>query len=422
MSSLYDSLFTFDSAHAKVYTGHIWGINYTASSTYFVDFIKVRGHRDGSFGSVTAYLYGTDEDSLPVGSPLASSAAIPDEDIPAEVSEITFTFGNSYMVQEGTKYSLVFVAPGGDPDNSFHLIVEFLPQGSNYDLVRNFGEGWERYETYGGWFEVWGSLPPGATNPDPADGEENVGPFYWDIDDDMAGNPLRLDWSPGEYNDSYNVYMGLSPETLVYIGGESYSHLYVPDDIFLEPLTTYYWRVDSVEDGEVITGDVWSFTTADHTVPELQSPEDASENHYLNTDHLLQLSATDSDEIDLDNYTFYLSDGGDFVPQLDRSRYSIIQIAMYLGVTLDYSTEYSWFVRKQWGPDPNTDYYDSEIWTFSTIDYLPPVPSWRLLPGGTGGPGEGTEGVDWVYTGENNVFPKKRLVVAAENRIYYEDL
>src|SRR3546814_981690 len=35
---------------------------------------------------------------------------------------------------------------------------------------------------------------------------------------------------------------------------------YVWDE--LEPQTNYYWRVDAFRDGEMATGDVWSFQTA----------------------------------------------------------------------------------------------------------------------------------------------------------------
>jgi hypothetical protein len=84
-----------------------------------------------------------------------------------------------------------------------------------------------------------------ARNPDPADGAEGV------VD------PLMM-WTSGDTSVLQHVYLGTDPDNLAKVSEQAYMVYWHPDAI--EPGTKYYWRVDGVEaDGNVITGDVWSF-------------------------------------------------------------------------------------------------------------------------------------------------------------------
>ena len=85
-----------------------------------------------------------------------------------------------------------------------------------------------------------------------------------------------LKWSAGEHAVSHQVYFGTDPETLLNadtgspeyksaasLGDESY------DPGPLEWDTTYYWRIDEVNDSDPNspwTGNVWSFTTANFPI------------------------------------------------------------------------------------------------------------------------------------------------------------
>ena len=94
----------------------------------------------------------------------------------------------------------------------------------------------------------WGQK---ASNPNPADGAENV------------AAPLFL-WTPGSTAVFHDVYLGktseLGPANLVGSRQRLPMLYYVAG---LEPGVTYYWRVDEIEkDGiTIITGEVWTFTT-----------------------------------------------------------------------------------------------------------------------------------------------------------------
>lgn len=90
--------------------------------------------------------------------------------------------------------------------------------------------------------------PPKATGPAPVDGATGVG-----IRDD-------LEWSPAPGATGYVVYFGTTPTP-----GTNERRPEQTDTAFdpmLEYDTTYYWRVDTRNDGGTTEGDVWSFTTA----------------------------------------------------------------------------------------------------------------------------------------------------------------
>ena len=90
--------------------------------------------------------------------------------------------------------------------------------------------------------------PPKATGPQPEDDATGVGIF------------VDLSWSPAPGATSYIVYFGTTP--LLGAGelqGEQPSTTF---DAALRYDATFYWRVDTKNDGGTTTGDVWSFTTA----------------------------------------------------------------------------------------------------------------------------------------------------------------
>jgi hypothetical protein len=86
-----------------------------------------------------------------------------------------------------------------------------------------------------------------ARDPDPPDGAEGV------------GFPI-MTWTPGDTAVTQRVYFGADPEALVQVAEQPGTVYWHPDPV--DPGTRYYWRIDGVEeDGNVITGDLWSFVT-----------------------------------------------------------------------------------------------------------------------------------------------------------------
>jgi hypothetical protein len=118
-------------------------------------------------------------------------------------------------------------------------------------------------ETYKG--DVWSFTTEGAiSNPDPADGAM-----------DVSQTPI-LSWTPAAPAASHEIYLGTDEETVEnattasaeYKGSQALGNdSYEPGELAWE--TTYYWRVDEVNDTNPDSpwkGPVWSFTTANFAI------------------------------------------------------------------------------------------------------------------------------------------------------------
>jgi hypothetical protein len=132
--------------------------------------------------------------------------------------------------------------------------------------------------------EVWSFTTLGAVSgPNPADGAIDIKPS------------VVLKWVAGAVAASHDVYFGLDSDAVANatksspeykgpkaLGEESYA----PGKLLLE--TTYYWRVDEVNDTSPDSpweGNVWSFTTGDFFVIDDFEDYDADENQIWYTWH-----------------------------------------------------------------------------------------------------------------------------------------
>ena len=97
-----------------------------------------------------------------------------------------------------------------------------------------------------------------ATNPVPANGATNIN----------YGN-VATSWDGSAQ--TYNLYFGDAPGSLSLLATGLTERSY--NLTGLNELKTYYWRVDAVRDGEVVTGDVWSFTTVDKVKPTVKTKD-----------------------------------------------------------------------------------------------------------------------------------------------------
>jgi len=131
------------------------------------------------------------------------------------------------------------------------------------------------FQTYKG--QVWSFTTLGAVSgPNPADGEVDVKPS------------IILSWVAGAVADSHDVYFGTDADAVANatsasseykgpkaLGEESYD----PGQLTLN--TTYYWRIDEVNDASSDSpwaGNVWNFTTGDFFVIDDFEDYDAGEN------------------------------------------------------------------------------------------------------------------------------------------------
>ena len=123
-----------------------------------------------------------------------------------------------------------------------------------------------------------------------------------------------------------------------------------------------------------------------------------------------------------DTYEVYFRESGDDWTQVGEAQAGL-EWTIDFG-TLAYGTTYEWRIDA-------TNVYGTttgDTWSFDTIDYDQIRVSYRLLSGGGGvgyGPYDdppGTEGTDWAWTGESNMLTVKRLVAAANSKIWYESI
>jgi parallel beta-helix repeat protein len=144
---------------------------------------------------------------------------------------------------------------GGDPNAD--PLDEPVPNGGRINMG-----------AYGGTAEASLSLgyqsrplPGQVSNPSPADGAEGV------------ETNVRLSWTAGLNTIWYEVYFGTNPTPgAAELVSERQTDTTYPDTTdqfmgWLEPHTTFYWRVDAVNCNGKTVGEIWTFTTGSSPPP-----------------------------------------------------------------------------------------------------------------------------------------------------------
>ena len=95
---------------------------------------------------------------------------------------------------------------------------------------------------------------------------------------------IYLSWAKPSMARRYDVYFGATAETLALVSNDQTARAYVPTGLALD--STYYFRIDAVNDFGTTTGDVCSFSTwaaADIETDELGNPLTDERGKYLET-------------------------------------------------------------------------------------------------------------------------------------------
>lgn len=113
----------------------------------------------------------------------------------------------------------------------------------------------------------------------------------------------------------------------------------------------------------------------------------------------------------------------------DLTLVSMDQVGLSFTVTgITLGSPYDYAVTRYWRIDSINDggATEGDEWSFTTINFDQPKVSYDLITGGSGaGPYDdppGVEGTDWRFTGENNLMTVRRLIAAANNKFWYEEL
>ena len=149
--------------------------------------------------------------------------------------------------------------------------------------------------------------------------------------------------------------------------------------------------------------------------PTTPSPTDAASSITLDESPLSWVSGGDTD-----TYEVYFRESGDDWTQVGEAQAGL-EWTIDFG-TLAYGTTYEWRIDATNVHDTTT----GDTWSFDTLSFGQIRVSYRLISGGSGsGPYDsppGTQGTDWEYTGESNMLTIKRLVAAANDKIWYESI
>jgi hypothetical protein len=224
---------------------------------------------------------------------------------------------------------------------------------------------------------------PKATKPGPADGA--IHPDTW----------ASLSWSPGGYAVSHDVYFGenfidVNDGTGGTFQGNQGTNYFVvgfpgfpyPDG--LVPGTTYYWRIDEVNDldpnGPWI-GDVWSFTVPSKTAYNPNPPDGAK---FINPNTVLNWTAGFGAKL----HTIFFGDNFNDVTNATTGMPA--GTLSYNPGTLEYDKTYYWRIDEFDGSIT----YKGNTWSFKTLPDIP-VSDPNLIGWWKLDEGQGTTAIDW---------------------------
>ena len=279
----------FDDVNDATRDSDVYRGNLPVTSTFYVAGFPGYAYPDGLVPGTT-YYWRIDEVNAPPDEAVYKgkvwSFTIPSktarEPVPADGAEfvamnatLTWTVGlgaKLHSVYFGEDFDTVNEATGAPTIGVARYTPEELQLAKTYYWRVDEFDG---SATYKG--EVWSFTTEGAvTGPNPADGAEDVKPS------------VLLTWTAGAVAASHDVYFGADAATVKNatksspeykgpkaLGEESYD----PANLLLE--TTYYWRIDEVNDASPDspwTGNVWSFTTGDFFVIDDFEDYDAEDN------------------------------------------------------------------------------------------------------------------------------------------------
>jgi len=258
---------------------------------------------------------------------------------------------------------------GACPDNEMGLVLD--------SIVVN-DEGWTE-----------GAKFPLARAPKPADGSM------------LESSWTNLTWRPGDFALSHDVYIGKSFDDVndgvegTFVGNQATTKLIVGFPGFpipggLVPGTTYYWRIDEVNDTDPNSpwkGNVWSFWIQPNKA---YDPVPADGEKFVGTD--TELNWTGGFGAKLHNVYFgnNFDDVNDVVVGIPQAE------TTYIPGTLELDKVYYWRVDEFDGAAT----YKGNVWSFTTMPKIT-VTDTNLIGWWTLDEGMGVTAVDWSGHGNH---------------------
>lgn len=291
------------------------------------------------------------------------------------------TLGTGTELTEGTKYTVVVRAADatGDAEVYWSLRIDDPTAGGNHYKSTNSGEDWTSYATQDVWFKTKANgveKDDGSFEADGYDRATSASGTTWRAETFTAGSTYTIS----------SVILKLAKYT--FWGGT------------VETVTASIRATESALPGK----------------PTNPSPANEATDITLDETPL----SWDASDPAADTYNVYFRVQGEDWVEVSSAQ-EAIEWAIILGI-LGYGTIYEWRIDAT-NENGTTE---GDVWTFSSIDYTPPRVSYRLISGGSGsGPYDdppGVEGIDWEWTGENNMATMRKLVVVANSKVWFEDI
>ena len=253
--ALKESFELSDGTGAATY-GTDWRMqSWTTESAYTITDVALYCYKYTSPGDITVSIRKT-SGGKPIDDDLCSVTVDESEisDFPTR-AWYTFTFDDSYALDDATQYAIVWRAPGGDAGNYFAPfgygssgyagggLATGSTSGTNWGVVSTTND--MDFRTYGA-----ADVPGKPTNPSPTDTGTDI---------TLDETPLSWDASADAAADTYEVYFRESGDAWELVGvaqaGVSWTIVFGT----LDYETTYEWRIDATNIYGTTTGDTWSF-------------------------------------------------------------------------------------------------------------------------------------------------------------------
>jgi hypothetical protein len=167
-------------------------------------------------------------------------------------------------------------------------------------------------------------------------------------------------WTSGDTAEHQQVYFGTDPDNLVKVSDQAFTVYWHPEPI--DPGATYYWRIDGVEaDGNVITGDVWSFMALSLNA---WGPSPANGGSDVMID--AQLSWSEGDSIlPLKHHVFFGTDETAVADGTGDTDKGILEETTYDPGLLNADTTYYFRVNEL---DMFGEERQGDVWNFKTVE------------------------------------------------------
>ncbi|KKN05684.1 hypothetical protein LCGC14_1084830 [marine sediment metagenome] len=421
-SGIYESYTTGDDGGEIVSGIYKRAQTFTPSTSHTIDRVRLKLYRVGSPGTLSVKIYATAA-GLPTGAALASGTTNGDTLTTSTSGAVRDIYlGAGTALSSGTQYAIEAEAADGTP-STHEVRWRWDASSPTYS-----GGGGLRYPTFPAEDPEWEII------------DNDPGGIVDFIFIDYGVQEVSLNFPADEATDidvdanlQINIFNGLIQEWELYIDG----NLYTEADViawsglkYINPSpdfgagTTYQWYVRTKDWTTPFSWSqtaTWSFTTAG-VAPEKPInpiPTDAAADVTLD-----QATITWEDGGNADTYNVYYGDtlGNLTLVSSGQVGLSFTIQDITLGSPFDY------LITRYWRVDAVNAFGTTtgDEWSFVSIAFDQIRVSYRLISGGNGqGPYDsppGVQGTDWEYTGESNMITIKKLIAAANNTIWIEDI